>query len=129
VAFVGSIGGTRYNRIYDPLTDTWDSSFSATPVPEGMGFSAAALDGNLIYVAGRGDFAPLVYRYDTVNNTWSRLSDLPVPLEGAMGAAVRGKFYVVGGITVDGNNNGLLRRICGSVTKHSEGSGLLCSSE
>jgi N-acetylneuraminic acid mutarotase len=96
-------GGSNRLDVYDPATDTWDTSRAAGPVGFG-GVAAAALNGKL-YVVGGGP-SPTLKRldvYDPATNTWDTTrAAMPTARSYLAAAAIAGKLYVVGGY--DGNN-------------------------
>jgi N-acetylneuraminic acid mutarotase len=80
----------------------------AQPMSQRRSYIAAAEIGGKIYAAGgmvgeTGRPLDLVARYDPATDTWETLHRLPDPLRAAAGAAVDGRFYVIGGTTEDGN--------------------------
>ena len=80
---------------YNPATSNWTGR---APMPTARSAGAAAVIGNLIYVAGgrppRGnDFAV----YDAVSNQWTTLPNLPTQRNHIAAGAIGGKVYVVGG--------------------------------
>lgn len=81
---------------YDPATTNWTAR---APMPTARSAGAAAVIGNLIYVAGgrspstAQDFAV----YDVINNQWRTLADLPTGRNHLAAAAVDGRVYVAGG--------------------------------
>jgi N-acetylneuraminic acid mutarotase len=80
---------------YNPATSNWTAR---APMPTARSAGAAAVIGNLIYVAGgrppRGsDFAV----YNVINNQWTTLPNLPTARNHLAAGAIDGKVYVVGG--------------------------------
>jgi N-acetylneuraminic acid mutarotase len=80
---------------YNPATSNWTTR---APMPTARSAGAAAVIGNLIYVAGgrppRGnDFAV----YDAGSNQWTTLPNLPTQRNHLAAGAINGKVYVVGG--------------------------------
>ena len=70
-------------------------------------FSTAVVDGKIYLIGGllfeheKGTFGlSTVEAYDTKNNSWQRLADMPTPRLYAEAAVVDGKIYVVGGYSV-----------------------------
>ena len=70
-------------------------------------FSTAVVDGKIYLIGGflfeNRDGGPLglstVEVYDTKNNSWQRLADMPTPRLQSGAAVVNGKIYVVGGFS------------------------------
>ena len=99
-------------RIFDPATKTWTRG-ADMPSPRGSGVAAAI--GTTIYYAGgerrRAPGSPPpkqashpVYEpvtdlaaYDTVTNTWKTLAPMKVARDHAVGGALGGRLYVIGG--------------------------------
>ena len=80
---------------YDPATTNWTAR---APMPTARSAGAAAVIGNLIYVAGgrppRGqDFAV----YNVVSNQWTTLTNMPTGRNHIAAAAIGGRIYVAGG--------------------------------
>jgi N-acetylneuraminic acid mutarotase len=125
-------GGTTTNRAaaYDPATDAWTE---LAPMPQARNHTAAATDGQRMYVfGGRGPGSgdrnvttngfDTFQLYDPATNIWqssdapgSTLPPLP-QARGGMGKAVYlgGRFYVIGGETLTGpgaTGDGVYRRV------------------
>jgi hypothetical protein len=71
-------------------------------------YIAAAELGGFVYTAGgmvgeTGRPLALASRYDAAADRWEVLPRLPVPTRAAAGAALDGRFYVIGGTTDGGN--------------------------
>lgn len=80
---------------YNPATSNWTTR---APMPTSRSSGAAAVIGDLIYVAGgrppRGqDFAV----YNVVSNQWTTLPNLPTGRNHLGAGAIDGKVYVAGG--------------------------------
>jgi N-acetylneuraminic acid mutarotase len=109
--------GAQNSAEYDPTTNTWTMK---APVPTQRAASATAAIGTKIYVAGGAmgsngaSFGPTVRDfavYDTTTNTWETLDPIPAPGRNhAVGAAVNGIFYIIGGRT-NGPMDGLQNRV------------------
>ncbi|MEU1203636.1 carboxypeptidase regulatory-like domain-containing protein [Streptomyces sp. NPDC005813] len=108
-----SVGGLDHNwggeprrsgYVYAPGAASW-SPIADLPQPRASA-AGAFVDGTL-YVAG-GTYVPergqsgivtaTTYAYHPGSDSWSRVADLPEPLESAFAAVLDGKLYVVGGI-------------------------------
>lgn len=97
---------------YDPAADSWKA---LAPMPTKRGSPVAVTVGNKIYVIGGATTPPnqpdvtavhparphlvlgTVEEYDPATNTWRTRSSMPTPRNHAVGAAVNGKVYVIGG--------------------------------
>jgi N-acetylneuraminic acid mutarotase len=109
--------GAQNSAEYDPATNMWTMK---APVPTQRAASATAAIGTKIYVAGGAmgsngaSFGPTVRdfaAYDTATNTWETLDPIPAPGRNhAVGAAVNGIFYIIGGRT-NGPMDGLQNRV------------------
>ena len=95
------VGTTNVLEAYDPRTDSWSTK---APMPTARSAVTAAVIGGKLYVTGgRGPCPPcppyqVLEIYDPVTDTWDRTrAPLPLAVGGAGGAALNGKFYVVGG--------------------------------
>jgi N-acetylneuraminic acid mutarotase len=113
---LGEVGAQNTGE-YDPATNTWTMK---APIPTQRAASATAAIGTKVYVAGGAmgsngaSFGPTVRDfavYDTVANTWETLDPIPSPGRNhAVGAAVNGIFYIIGGRT-NGPTDGLQNRV------------------
>ncbi|HET7363140.1 MAG TPA: kelch repeat-containing protein [Burkholderiales bacterium] len=94
---------------YDPAADTWRA---LAPLPTRRGSPVAVSVGEKIYVIGGAATLPgadavhparphssvgAVEEYDPAANVWRARAPLPTPRNHAVGAAVNGKIYVIGG--------------------------------
>ncbi len=94
---------------YDPAADTWRA---LAPMPTRRGSPVAVTVGDKLYVIGGASVLPgssavhpvrphasvaAVEEYDPATNTWRTRASLPTPRNHAIGAAVNGKIYVIGG--------------------------------
>jgi hypothetical protein len=80
---------------------------SAMSMPERRSYFAAAKVGADVYVAGgmvgaSGASVLRLERFDPRTDRWTRGPDLPGEARAAAGAALRGRFYVIGGQTSKG---------------------------
>ncbi|MEP7336774.1 MAG: kelch repeat-containing protein, partial [Acidobacteriota bacterium] len=101
------VGGapTKLN-VYDPATNTWDTTRAAPPI--GIRYAAAAAINGKLYVIGGVDcFGPgcatnRVEVYDPATNTWDTTrAAMPTARYYLTAAAIAGKLYVVGGSNGD----------------------------
>jgi N-acetylneuraminic acid mutarotase len=82
---------------YDPVTDAWDTTRAAGPVP--LAGSGTTIVGRFIYLVGSwngGVGSSLHNRYDILNNTWVGLAPAPVSVFNPAAAAVGGRTYLMG---------------------------------
>ena len=73
---------------------------SPTSLPNGAFRPVAATVGDYFYFIGGyadGTSTDDVYAYSPITDTWETKTNLPLPRNGACGAAIDGKIYVVGG--------------------------------
>jgi N-acetylneuraminic acid mutarotase/glucose/arabinose dehydrogenase len=106
--------------IYDPVTDTWESSFDpgsyVPPLPQkrgGMG-KAAFLDGVFYVIGGEttslgtGQVQGNVYNrvdvYDPISMTWREAAVLPTARHGIFPISYDGKIFIAGGGTKAGGS-------------------------
>jgi N-acetylneuraminic acid mutarotase len=88
----------RY-RVYNPLTDTWESSGT---MPFIWGGQAAAVIDNEIFVWGSEDTSGVlqpmnVKKFDPSTSTWTTVTTLPVARRGFATTTWNNKIYLVGG--------------------------------
>jgi len=94
---------------YDPANDTWRA---LAPLPTKRGSPVAVSAGERMYVIGGATNGPgqmavhparphvslgTVEEYDPASNTWRARASMPTPRNHAVGGAVNGKIYVIGG--------------------------------
>lgn len=95
-------------QVYEPVSNSWSNK---APMPQGLEQAASAVIDGKLYVAGgaagNGLVGAALYRYDpgsdSVPDGWTALTPMPTARDGAVGAAMNGKFYVIGGLA--GPNN------------------------
>jgi len=111
---------------YDPAADSWRA---LAPLPTKRGSPVAVAEGGRIYVIGGASTLPgadavhparphysvnAVEEYDPASNTWRARAPIPTPRNHAVGAAVNGKIYVIGGrvggafVTAGSSNVGIV---------------------
>ena len=105
-------------QIYDPVSDTWDSShFQNSPIPPlpqkrgGMG-KAAFFRGEFYVIGGEttpdgfgaepGDVYNRVDVFDPISMSWREEAVLPTPRHGIFPIAYNGELYLAGGGTAAG---------------------------
>ena len=98
--------------IYDPVTDTWDTTGTPLPVNRCIyGAGDMVLNGKLYVIGG----IEWVYQgtewltvpfarvdvYDPLSDSWEMKSNLPVPIGSSSVCGLDGKLYVTGGSSTD----------------------------
>ncbi|MFC1569619.1 kelch repeat-containing protein [bacterium] len=89
-------------EVYDPVTDTWDTT--KIPMPTARCAMGCAVVNGKIYVIGGWDSLILstVEVYDPVADTWEEKTDMPAPRSFIAASSVNGKIYVIGGSKLTG---------------------------
>jgi len=94
-------------EVYDPATRTW-STRAPMPGPRG-GVGAVEANGCLFVIGGEGNYADPRglsvenEAYDPRTDTWTRLSPMPTPTHGLVGAAfLNGRIHLPGGSVTQG---------------------------
>ena len=99
-----SVKSTGQVAVYDPATNKWTTRRN---MPEILTHSGTANDGNFIYLAGgyvgdwQGISSPVtrhVWKYDTVNDTWTPMLSLPVARSAGALVRVGRKLHFFGGL-------------------------------
>ena len=72
------------------------------PMPTPLSSPVAGFIAGLLYVTGGEELSSAADVYDPVAETWEPLPQRSIRRRACAGAAVRGKFYVAGGITDEG---------------------------
>jgi len=89
--------------VYDPATDSWDTSKAPMPTARGE-MGCAEVDGKIYVIGGAssGRLNTTIYSavemYDPVTNTWTARSPMPIRTISPTVSAVNGKIYAIGGI-------------------------------
>ena len=99
----GTDGAPNYNdlaanEVYDPLTNTWDTTKAPMPTPRGW-LSSGVVNG-IIYAIGGGYPTPTNKNeaYDPLTDTWDTTkADLLSPRRAAQAGVVDGIIYNIGG--------------------------------
>jgi N-acetylneuraminic acid mutarotase len=120
-ASVGVIGGKIYLAggaitnvdpprgdlfVYDPATDSWDTT--QPPLPVGRTHSASAVVNDVLYIAGGRKYFERhtepagwlnsTFAYDPKSRQWSQKRNAPTTRSGCVGASIKGLFIVAGGL-------------------------------
>jgi N-acetylneuraminic acid mutarotase len=98
--------------IYDPGSDTWRAG---PPLPEGTSGAAEAVVDGIIYISGGedpalGEIVDRHWQLDTSLGdaaTWEPLAPPPLAVHGVPGAAIDGRFLIIGGSTLPGGQSNL----------------------
>ena len=104
-AIGGRAGGQNYARVdvYDPGTDTWREG---PPLPDATSGATEGVVDGMIFISGgenpseSGGVIDLHWQLDTTLGdaaAWQPLSPPPLAVHGAHGAAIDGRFVMVGG--------------------------------
>jgi len=85
------------NEVYDPLTNTWDTTKLKMPTPRG--FLLACVVNDTIYAIGGGyqTYTNKVEAYYPLTNTWVTKAPMLYPWGGVHGDVVNDTIYSVGG--------------------------------
>jgi N-acetylneuraminic acid mutarotase len=91
-------------EVYDPATDTWDTSKTPMPTHRRAVF-AATVNGKIYVIGGAGQGATpgqvvpldIVEIYDPLTDTWTNGTPMPQKNSHFGGAVVDGKIYIIGG--------------------------------
>jgi N-acetylneuraminic acid mutarotase len=92
--------------VYDPVTDSWDTSKAPMPTARGA-MGCAEVDGKLYVIGGAssGQLNPTIYSavemYDPITDTWTARMPMTTQTEGHTVSAVNGKIYSIGGLHQD----------------------------
>jgi serine/threonine protein kinase len=97
-------------EVYDPATDTWDTSKAPMPMAR-IGAGGATINGKFFVAGGdhNGTLVPVraqpVAVYDPNNDRWMVGPAMPTPREALGVAAVHGILYAISGLTSVGESN------------------------
>lgn len=97
---VGGTGaGARAVWVYDPETNSWDTSRRGLMPTPREHTAAVALDGKIYVVGGRWNNVPTaaVEVYDPAADRWTELADMPTPRSSLALAALNDRIYAAGG--------------------------------
>lgn len=88
-------------EVYNPATDTWDTTKSSMPGPRYRFGAALGTDGKIYVIGGSpggGSITSSVYAYDIATDTWSGAPSLPSQRWDHAGVTgPNGKIYAIGG--------------------------------
>jgi len=96
-------------EVYDPATDTWDTTKTDMPTAR-CNMASAVVDGKIYIVGGDCYFVPVVTNgvrtlevYDPANDIWdTQKSPMLTGRSGASASSVNGIIYVIGGVKPGG---------------------------
>ena len=105
-----NLTGQKDVHIYDPATNEWEELLPGMNHIRGKGATACAYDGK-VYVFGGGYYiyksnhytAGKPERYDPLENSWTDLAEMPVPVLNHGSVVYNDKIYILGGDTIDQN--------------------------
>jgi len=101
---------------FNPATGVW-TNLGNMPAGLAETHQGATTDGRYIYLAGgfagdlddsrapQQDTTSTIYRLDTLDNTWTRLPDLPAPRGAGAAKVVGNKLHYIGGLQADMHTN------------------------
>ncbi len=95
--------GSDKVQVYDPASDSWDTTTYVMPTARASIGAAVEVNGRLLVMGGEGGgpvngVFPYVEELDPFTNTWRNLVEMPTPRHGAMPVrAGDGNVYVAGG--------------------------------
>ena len=97
-------GFTGVTEVYDPATDTWNTTKTPMPTPR-ADLCASVINGSIYCIGGKkyGGFDSyyselnITEVYNPTNDTWTTKADMPIPVFGCSSAVLNGKIYVIGG--------------------------------
>ena len=98
----GNNGSPNYSdlavvEVYDPVTNTWDTTKAPLPAPRGWP-SSAVVNGIIYVIGGRFPTASdTLFAYNPTTNLWSTKANLLSPRRGAKAGVVNGIIYNIGG--------------------------------
>ncbi|XDD52537.1 Kelch repeat-containing protein (plasmid) [Leptospira sp. WS92.C1] len=94
---------------YSPTQNIWIPNITSVPTPR---HSSVILNhlGKIYILGGRTTTTTtgIVESFDPKSNQWTRLSDMPVPLQGHTGVSLNGYIYLFGGSTTPDMTTGTL---------------------
>ena len=104
---------TNVVEVYDPATNTWDTTTKA-PMPTNRFYASAGVIGEKLYVVGGCispdcgvDVTAILEVYDPVFDTWTTLPPMPTARATMATGVIAGKLYVAGGSESCGNCDGI----------------------
>ena len=96
-------------EVYDPSTDTWDTTKTPMPIAR-ESFGLSAVDGKIYAIGGQIQSCTIrlstVEEYDPITDTWlDTLAPMPTKRAGLSTSVVNGKIYAIGGYDSSGDLN------------------------
>ncbi|OGS45145.1 MAG: hypothetical protein A3K76_02290 [Euryarchaeota archaeon RBG_13_57_23] len=84
-------------QVYDPVADAW--TVTANSAPEQMAWGAAAVGADgMVYCFGGTPYMNSTFRYNPATDSWTYMTDLPIPVRGAVAVTYSSTaIYVIGG--------------------------------
>jgi N-acetylneuraminic acid mutarotase len=101
---IGEVDPLRTVEVYDPATDTWDTT--KTKMPTARAAAAACVVNDTIYIIGGVTidtttgfpmFPNVVEAYDPLTNEWTTKAPMPNARHALSACTVNGKIYAMGG--------------------------------
>lgn len=104
---------TNVLEIYDPATDTWDTTKASMPAVKALGDFGAACNGKIYAVSGTNTMTgyptltpvTTVYEYDPIEDAWATKAAAPVGTCYKEVEVIGNNLYVVGGIKAGVNTD------------------------
>ncbi|MBK7031577.1 MAG: DUF2341 domain-containing protein [Bacteroidales bacterium] len=98
---VGTATGVNKNEVYDPVTDSWDTTKSVIPsglADEGVMGIRVGTKIHLFHLSSH-------YEYDPANDTYTAKSSMPTPRYWCTSALIGSKIYLIAGYGVSSVSN------------------------
>jgi N-acetylneuraminic acid mutarotase len=92
--------------VYDPVTDSWDTSKAPMPTARGS-MGCAEVDGKIYVIGGANTLQlnPIIYSvvemYDPMTDTWTTRMPLSIKTAAPTVSAINGKIYAFGGLLTE----------------------------
>lgn len=90
--------GSGVLHVYDIATNTWNANTINTPTGfKKDGVASVVIGTDIYFVGGGGPATGNLFKFNTLNQTFSALSSMNNSRENAQAAHLNGKIYVIGG--------------------------------